>query len=409
MTDWRAAGQRADATRVANMAADPFRTPAKDAIRSWVVHELAAVSPTLVLDLWGGGQSAAEMTAAGLSVLSVEDGRAFDALDVSRARAKRALTICAEAGGYRAGWGSAAKYAPECDAAWLDFMGHLCRDTVRILEACREMKAVAVTLMPDRMAGVANLPIETWIAMYGGAIRKHARLGIGLVRKYRRPGGQWVVVFVARRDSRSDRARNMLTPEQQREQRQRRRADPVKVALDQARQRARYADPEVRARVSATTKARRADPVKGERMREREHAYQTDPETRDRKRRTMRVWKARPENRERAKATHARAYADPEKRKRMQQAAERHRADPEVRDRMNAAARARYAADPKYRERISANWQARRSPRVCPVDGREFLSVRSTYCSRTCSNRAPARAVNRTARERRKAASGGGE
>jgi hypothetical protein len=274
------AGQKADATIVVNAVRDRYSNPAKDAIRTWVIRELQAAEPTLVLDLWGGGRSADEMTAAGLPVLSVDDGRGFADFGITKMRARRALEIKAEQGGYRAGWGAVAKYAPECDAAWLDFMGHLCGETVRVLESCRGMKAVAITLMPDRMAGVANLPVETWIAMYRAAFELHTGMTIRrYVKKYRRETGQWVVVLIGH-------ARRTAGRERQRE-----RATSVEYRTkDRERSRVRYADPDEKERRKIYERARRVDPERKRLLLERQRARFADPEYRERSNAAYREW-----------------------------------------------------------------------------------------------------------------------
>jgi choline dehydrogenase-like flavoprotein len=248
------AGLRADATKVVSMS-EIFRNPAKDAIRSWVISEIKATEPTLVLDLWGGGRSADEMTAAGLSVLSVDDGRSFD---VSKARVKRALMLKAEAGGYRGEWGSAAKYAAECDAAWLDFMGHLCGDTIRILKQCQHMKKIAVTLMPERMGGVEKLSVETWAEMYRAVIEFYTGMGVQMVRKYRRESGQWVLVLLASKSKKPSTASGRSSEYRARQNAYR--DSDAHRAYDAALQRKKMTDPEYRARVNARRRALMADP-----------------------------------------------------------------------------------------------------------------------------------------------------
>jgi hypothetical protein len=307
----RTAGQKADATIVANVVRDQYSNPSKDAIRTWVTHELLAAEPTLVLDLWGGGRSADEMTAAGLSVLSVDDGRGFVDHGVTKMRARRALEIKAELGGYRSGWGSVAKFAPECDAAWLDFMGHLCGETVRVLEACRGMKAIAITLMPDRMAGVANLPVETWVVIYRTVIEHYTGLRVRhMPRKYKREGGLWVLVFLA------------------------------KGAL-----------PEERV-VGHTTRSNSAG------RRAYMAAYLTDPEHRAKSRAYTAKWKARhPEHQGVAHARFKSRWAtDPEFREasRAKRRARRDSPDGRAKEARNEAARAVRDADPVRRAQVNA-------------------------------------------------------
>lgn len=196
MTDWTP-GVKADATKVVDLLIDRYTNPTKAAIRRWVIAGLKAAEPSLVLDLWGGGRSAAEMAAAGLPVLSVDDGRSFTEFGIRKPRGKRAMTVKGEADGYRTGWGSVVKYLPECDAAWLDFMGHPCHETERALAACKGKKIVFVTLMTSRLAGHEGLSVSSYIAMYKGLIEKISALRVTMIQKYRRPDGQHVLVFRA--------------------------------------------------------------------------------------------------------------------------------------------------------------------------------------------------------------------
>jgi len=205
MTDWTP-GVKADATKVCDLLTDRYTNPTKNSIRKWVVAELKAAEPTLVLDLWGGGKSAVEMTAAGLPVLSVDDGRSFAEFGITKPRGKRALTVKGELDGYRTGWGLVSRFAPECDAAWLDFMGHPCREKERALAACRGQKIIVVTLFAARLADHKDLSVESYVAMYPGFIEHWSGLRVRVARKYKSAGGQWALVFLARATRREEKA-----------------------------------------------------------------------------------------------------------------------------------------------------------------------------------------------------------
>ena len=202
MTTWTA-GYKADATKVVAALQARYANQTKNPVRSWAIAEMAAAGVTTIVDLWGGELSAIEEVAAGMSVISVDNGQ--DALDLgfSAARTRRAMTVRGEAGGYRTGWVSKrrglAPFLAQADGAFLDFMGHPCPETIRALEACRHMKALAVTLMGSRFEGPKGLPVDDYISMYRTFIEKHTGMKAGLVRKYHRPDKQWALVFVVRR------------------------------------------------------------------------------------------------------------------------------------------------------------------------------------------------------------------
>jgi len=343
-------GQKADATIVANAVRDRYSNPAKDAIRSWVIAELKVAEPTLVLDLWGGGRSADEMTAAGLAVLSVDDGRGFADHGITKVRARRALEIKAEAGGYRAGWGSVARYAAECDAAWLDFMGHLCGATVRVLTACRRMKAVAITLMPDRMAGVTNLPVEAWTVAYRSIIEHYTGLRVRHIpRKYRREGGQWVLIFLARAPTSGEERRRSLARAKW--------TDPkTQRSLYEARrpgyQKALNADPEHRERSRAAIREWSArHPEHRKIAAAAKRAMLADPEYLAKCQAKRRAYGARPEEQERRREYERARATDPERVAHRKAVARARHQTSEWKERNNARQRARYANDPDYRAR----------------------------------------------------------
>ena len=86
MTDWKAAGELADAHRVTRLLSSQFDTIAKHRVRNDVARFFRTAKADRVLDGWGGGASAKLMTEAGLTVLSVDDGRAFASEGVTKPR-----------------------------------------------------------------------------------------------------------------------------------------------------------------------------------------------------------------------------------------------------------------------------------------------------------------------------------
>ena len=266
-------GQKADATKVNALLRQSYEGGAKKAIRTWITQELIASGCSLVLDFHGGGQSAEELTKAGLTVLSVDDGRQAKKLGVSVPRARRALAVAGEAGGYRTGWGKAQKYASECDGAFLDFMGQLCGEYVRTMEACRPMKSVVVTLMPERLDGMRLLPLPYWTVAYRAAVERALGMKVRHVRQYRRPGGQWVLVMVARRSYRVEACHQLA---EARKRATAKVADPVVAAayrakkaeyMRQYRRRRYWTDPEFRARILADRASQKGRDQKNARRR----------------------------------------------------------------------------------------------------------------------------------------------
>lgn len=331
---------REEAHRVRDLIRDRYSNPTKDRIRSWIVAEIRAVQPTLVLDLWGGGLSAEEMTAAGLSVLSVDRADGFSEHHVSAEQGKSALAFCGQESGYRTGWvptnGSVSKFARECDAAWWDFMGHLAPDKIRALKASRHMKMIVVTLMADRMKGADDWTAETWSVMYEAAIEHYSGLTVKATRKYQRAVGSWVLVFVARRqiDAR---------------------------ARERARSAVRFADPEQRAKLKAYQAAYHSK--NAERLKASEAARWADPEVRTAQRERARVWYAKPENKAALLARQAAKRKEPGEQARQNAMARVHYAThPEVREKRRAWKQEKMAAEPAYRERIREQmreWQQR--------------------------------------------------
>ena len=197
MTDWRAAGQLADAHRVRDLARAAYGSSGKTYARSCAVRFMRTHSRGVVLDLWGGGTSADALTDTGLDVLSVEDGRWLKSgLGISGIRAKRALAQSGKEGGYRTDWGPAAKYARDCDAAFYDLCGHWCPDVRRLLQASSHMTAIAITLMPERVAIGKNLTPSEWRVAYGALLKACLHtFSMRAYRTYRRDDGQRVFVF----------------------------------------------------------------------------------------------------------------------------------------------------------------------------------------------------------------------
>lgn len=158
MPDMVAAGLKADAHRVRDLYRAGFQSPAKSVARDRVIAAMKAAGVTTVLDLWGGGMSARAFADAGFRVISVENG-SMQLIDkdrpISSTRKRRAFETAAAEDGYEARWGSVAQFAHEADGAFLDFCGPWSKDARAAVEACRHMKAVAVTLVPDH-DGVTN-------------------------------------------------------------------------------------------------------------------------------------------------------------------------------------------------------------------------------------------------------------
>lgn len=207
MVDWKEAGRKADAHRIRDRYRAAFNLPAKAAVRHRVIDALRAAGGETVLDLWGGGLSASAFVTAGFRVISVDDG-SLELMDhdrpVSAARKRRALEYAAAEGGYEARWGKVAKYATEADVAFLDFCGPWSREVRKAVEACRHMKAVVVTLMPDHdMTTDATTVKERRVAyeaFLSLAFSGVAGQRTGAYRRrlclYRRPGNQSVFVHM---------------------------------------------------------------------------------------------------------------------------------------------------------------------------------------------------------------------
>lgn len=213
MADWNvAAGHKADAHRIRDLYRKEFGSSAKSVARDRVIEAMRAAGVTTVLDLWGGGVSAKAFVEAGFRVISVDDGSMelrVSGKDVVHARKRRALEYAAAEDGYEWRFGKRVveKTAAEADGAYLDFCGPWSASTRRAVEACRHMKAVAVTLTPDHdMSTDASSAIERQMAyqlflkMAWAKSERWAMLkGAGNVRRlidYRRDRGFWVFVYL---------------------------------------------------------------------------------------------------------------------------------------------------------------------------------------------------------------------
>ncbi len=194
MTDWKAAGEKADAHRVVNLLRGPYKREEKAEQRDRTVAFLAHRKPTKVLDAWGGGSSADALVAAGLSVLSVDDGRSFVDCGVTRRRGMRAMTIAGQEGGYETAVGSLQSHAASCDAAFLDFIGFWSREVERTVRSCSHMKALVVTLMADRMAAGSLTP-SSWMIAYQALLESHSGMRVRWRYRYRRASGLSAIVF----------------------------------------------------------------------------------------------------------------------------------------------------------------------------------------------------------------------
>ena len=277
-----------------------YDSTVKNAVRHWVVTELRAAEPRLVLDLWGGGESARLMAEAGLDVLTVDDGRS--------GTSQEELEGAGVAEGYRTAWGPAEQYAGWCDAAWLDFCGHWCPEVSRTIRACRHMRLLVVTLMPERTPiADSRLSVDEWTTALAALVSEAAGMRVTAMRRYRRGSGLWALVFFARPANRHSEY-----------------------------QRKRYAeDPAYRERVIAASAAQREKPLYRDRIRAytraRRAALRQDPEWRARKQarlaerlRTEPEWAAAYRERRNAAARERTARLTPEQRE-LQRARQRER------------------------------------------------------------------------------------
>lgn len=283
-----------DARAVRDLYRDAFASPAKAVARRRAITTLKAAGVTTVLDLWGGGTSALELVAAGFRVISVDNGSMAlkDAAgsEVSMTLKRRALELAGREGGYETRWGQVAKFAHEADGALLDFCGPWSIAVRQSVAACRNHKAVIVTLMTDHDISTDATTQNDRLAMYKAVLKYHASDGSAasivaqpcrLLCHYKRPGGQpvWVFLLAHRRlpiQHMTGRERAQIDPEyaarQNRAnnvyQRERRKIDPNYKARQYARGkewRARKLaeDPDYENRVQRELRARKraADPT----------------------------------------------------------------------------------------------------------------------------------------------------
>jgi hypothetical protein len=211
MTDWREAGQKADAHRVRDLYRRNFASDVKDIARHRAAEVLLAAGGETVLDLWGGGVSAQKFTAEGFRVISVDDG-SMDLSDrgqtISASRKKRALEQTAAEDGYEARFGEAAKFAHEANVAFLDFCGPWSRGVRQTIEACRHMQAVVVTLVTDHDINTKATTQEERLVCYkellklafaGSNTQAIRRQPCRLLYRYKTSRGHPVLVFLLAR------------------------------------------------------------------------------------------------------------------------------------------------------------------------------------------------------------------
>lgn len=188
MTDWHAAGRLADAHRTMRLIANRYDNPAKRRVRDRALRFLAGARPALMLDAWGGGLSAAQAAEMGLEVLSVDDGRSFADYGVTKERGRRALEIAGREHGYRTAFGALESHAGRCDAAFLDFCGHWSPSMQRVIRACAHMKALVVTVMPERTP-LGRLSSMDWQIAMRALIESHSGMRTQWVNPYERSSG----------------------------------------------------------------------------------------------------------------------------------------------------------------------------------------------------------------------------
>jgi hypothetical protein len=213
MTNWSEAGRKAWATRQANEARrirDLYRAAfsgkGKAGGRRLAMQALVNAGGTRCLDLWGGGLSADLGVSLGLSVLSVDNG--YELTEVAVTQRQEALRRAGEDGGYDTYWGEAIDVAAGCDVAFLDFCGIPSADALRLVEACRHMKAVAVTFTTghDHRTGAPSQRDrrDAYLAFLRKAYRTNgrghdARGQARVLCEYRNDQGRLVFVFLCLR------------------------------------------------------------------------------------------------------------------------------------------------------------------------------------------------------------------
>ena len=204
MTDWRLAGQKADATRISTVLRSHFGGDNKQVVRDTVVDYLSARGVERPIDLWGGGLSAELMVKASMRPIVIDDGRAASLVSedlgqkVSRERFLRAMRLSGEIAGYETRSGPIVKHAPDADGAFLDLCGHWSPQVERALRHCRHMKALAITLMPERTP-LGRLSIANWQVAYTALLKDATWMVPDMIRSYVRNGyGQRAMVFLLR-------------------------------------------------------------------------------------------------------------------------------------------------------------------------------------------------------------------
>jgi len=213
MTEKVSGAPLAEAHRIRNLYRLAFGNQSKTIARRRVIDALKAAEVQVVIDLWGGGISAEELVAAGIRVISVENGSMKiedQGLPVSADRKRWAHIVSGQEGGYETFWGEvweAVAAYPEATGAFLDFCGPWTATTKRAVEACRAMDAVLVTLVPvhdEETSGWTPLEREmSYQLVLKMAWAERPRwamiVGIGSVRRlldYRNPGRVAVLLYL---------------------------------------------------------------------------------------------------------------------------------------------------------------------------------------------------------------------
>lgn len=173
---------------------DPYVGPDKLMVRRNAVYRLMDEGATTVLDLWGGGISADLLVQRGATVIAVESGKNLpDGLE--RAQVRDAVETLARYVPYDLRWSSAEAAAGLCDAAFIDLCGQWSPATRRLLERCRHMKAIAVTLMPERTP-LGRLTVRDWYTALTALLVDATGMNLASARLYRRRSGLPAMVFV---------------------------------------------------------------------------------------------------------------------------------------------------------------------------------------------------------------------
>jgi hypothetical protein len=348
-TDWRAAGHRADASRIRSVLQEKFAGLAKTVVRQEVASYLKAAGVERPLDLWGGGLSAEVLVAEGMRPIVVDDARAADIVAeaigqrVTKPRFLRAMQLSGEAGGYETRTGAIATHAVDADGAFLDFCGHWSSQVGRALRACSHMKAIAVTLMPERTP-LGQLSLDDWKVAYTALIEKATGMPVRRAWVYvRNDSGQRAIVFMLR----ASRVSSDQTPEAVKARRaeylRSYKALPDTKARDREREREYLARPGVRERKRENERKRNARPEVKARMAEYLREYNQRPEVRARRA----EYQQRPE----VKAREAEYRSRPEVKARVAENNRRYFARPDAK-----AHRAEYNQRPEVKAR-KAEWK----------------------------------------------------